>query len=357
MKRIPSLDGFRAISIILVVVSHIRDMNEFKNIPIKYNRMFSYGGVGVTVFFVISGFLITYLLLNEQSNNGNISLKRFYINRALRILPVFFLYISFILIWRTFENFEISKYDILHVFTFTVRLDGAMNWYFSHFWSLSIEEQFYIFWPVTLIFFRKNVKTVLVVLIVYSCISRIIDHKYPGYRLITLSPFFKYSDSLFIGALGAIFLFEFPWLSQLKIFRSYLLQIPALVLICLFVYMSHGKFPYLTLPFANVIISACILYLMLSYITPSNNLVFKFLNSKVMVHIGILSYSMYIWQQFFFKGAITGIWRAFPYNFIMIYLAALASYYLWERPFLKLKKSFAVKKTEGFQQVHASNER
>src|SRR6202000_3453916 len=95
----------------------------------------------------------------------------------------------------------------------------------------------------------------------------------------------------------------------------------ALSVFIIFVYsVEHGKLALIALPFGNTIISGCILFLIASYVTPSNKLVFRILNNKLIVHIGILSYSIYIWQEFFFVGEIGGVWRTFPYNIIVIYL-------------------------------------
>jgi peptidoglycan/LPS O-acetylase OafA/YrhL len=97
--RINSLDGFRALSIILVVIAHCRLSVGFPRSLVGLAYEFA---VGVTVFFVISGFLITTLLLRERAKNGRIAIKSFYTRRALRILPVAFLYILFFACWRNF---------------------------------------------------------------------------------------------------------------------------------------------------------------------------------------------------------------------------------------------------------------
>jgi peptidoglycan/LPS O-acetylase OafA/YrhL len=344
MRRIPSLDGFRAISIILVLIAHNRLAVGF---PKQYVEIARHGVLGVTIFFVISGFLITYLLLTEDAKNGTISLKRFYINRSLRILPVFMLYMIFIIIWGNFESTGVARLDILHVFTFTGNFYMKHAWATAHFWSLSVEEQFYVFWPAMLILFRKHLKIVLAILISCSCIIRVVIYKFPAYSTILLSPFFSYSDAIFIGALGGILFFEKPAICEHWIFRSYPAQAVAVCLIPAFVYFSaYGKLGLIALPFGNAIISASILFLILSYITPSNPVIFKFLNCRVMVHIGILSYSIYIWQQFFFVGQLKVFWRIFPYNLLVIYLVSLASYYLWEKPFLNMKNGISANKLQ-----------
>lgn len=334
MKRIPSLDGFRAISIILVLIAHSRLSTGF---PARYEDLARHGAVGVTVFFVISGFLITWLLLTEQKNKGYINLKRFYINRCFRILPVFLLYTLFVFYWNHKENIDLKNTDLLHVLTFTVNFQEDRNWYTGHFWTLSIEEQFYIFWPVILILFNKHLKTTLYLLIIYSCISRVIAYKFSVIAIITLTPFFNYSDAIFVGALGGIIFFENPVICKKTIFNSYPAQLLAVFLICVFVYCSgYGKLAKVALPFGNLIISTSILFLLFSYIRPSNSIVYKFLNSRFIVHIGILSYSIYIWQQFFVVGKYG--WRIFPLSILVIYVVSLISYYLWEKSFLTMKK-------------------
>jgi peptidoglycan/LPS O-acetylase OafA/YrhL len=299
--------------------------------------------VGVTVFFVISGFLITYLLLVEKEKNGHISLKEFYIRRAFRILPVYFLYILATMVWSHFENLEISKNNLLHALTFTVNFDGSRNWFLGHLWSLSVEEQFYLLWPVTLLLFSRHLKPAVLVIIVFSAIERVLAYKFPSYATVSLAPFFIYSDAIFIGALGGIIFFEKPQLLQYKWVSSPLSKIVALFLFLFFVYSTeHGKLAWVSLPFGRTIIAGCTLVLIAAYIFPSSSFVYRALNSKVLVHIGILSYSIYIWQEFFFVGQIQGIHRTFPFNIIFIYMVSLASYYLWEKPFLNLKKRFAV---------------
>lgn len=339
MKRIPSLDGFRAISIILVVLCHECYSAGF---PKNYIDIAAKGAVGVTIFFVISGFLITYLLLVEDAKNGNINVKAFYNRRIFRILPVYFLYVSFILLWRNIENIHISRNDLLHVFSFTVNFDPGISKFLGHFWTLSIEEQFYIFWPAVLIFFRKHLKVILIILISYSSIVRIISLKFGSYDIITLAPFFSSSDAIFIGSLGGIMFFERPNICKHKVFSSYSAQFIAIGIFVLFLFLKGypSKFAVISVPFSDTFISLSVIFLIFSYLTPSGNLIFKMLNSKMLVHIGVLSYSIYVWQQFFDdgNGNVHVFWRTFPYNILVIYVVSLGSYYLWEMKFLKLRK-------------------
>lgn len=338
------MDGFRAISILLILFCHSRLTGGF---PQGLSDIARQAEVGVTIFFVISGFLITNLLLVEEAKNGSISIGSFYLRRVFRILPVYFLYTVFILLWRNMENVSVSPSNLLHVSTFTVNFDRQKDWFLGHFWSLSVEEQFYLFWPAILILRRKHLKIMLLFLVVYSCVARVIAYKFPAYAFVSLSPFFSFSDAIFIGAFGGIMFFENPDIFKHKIFGSYLAQLIALSLFLLFVYFTeHGILAPVSLPFGNAIISISVLFLISSYIVPSDKIIFKILNSRAFVHIGILSYSIYIWQEFFFVGEIKAFWRIFPYNILVIYCVSLASYHLWEKPFLKLKKQFS---TTGLQ--------
>lgn len=345
MKRIPSLDGFRAISIILVLIAHATYSFGF---PAQYHQIAIHGKVGVTMFFVISGFLITGLLLKEQKLTGKIDIKNFYIRRALRILPVALLYILLISIWRVIENIDLKNSDLIHALTFTVNFAPYRgSWYVGHFWTLSLEEQFYLVWPALLLVFSRQLKVILIGVIIYSCIVRALVHHFSYLEYITLSPFFSYSDAIFIGALGAIFYHKEPAICKRKLFQNYVAQLLAVALIIIFVCLQDsGKLSIISIPFGNCIIAASCLFLIFAYITPSGKLFFKILNSKILVHIGVLSYSIYIWQQFFFKSEIRVVWRMFPLNILIIYCVALVSYSLWERPFLNIRKRFSSNKLQ-----------
>lgn len=133
VKRIPSLDGLHAISISLVVVGHWAYAGHAPQF------LSQYANLGVRIFFVISGDLITSILLGEYSRTGTISLRDFYIRRAYRIFPaaMCFILVIVVLYWHT-----LRWYDIGAALLYLVNFDFVRPWIIGHLWSLSLEEQF-----------------------------------------------------------------------------------------------------------------------------------------------------------------------------------------------------------------------
>ena len=147
-NRLPSLDGLRAVSIGLVVAFHIIGMTAFGG------AFANIGNLGVRVFFVISGFLITGLLLKEKERTGSISLRRFYARRTLRIFPAFYTFLAVIGICAAAGLIVVNKFDLLEAGTYIINYFPGYqhSHYVRHIWSLSVEEQFYLLWPCVLSF-------------------------------------------------------------------------------------------------------------------------------------------------------------------------------------------------------------
>src|SRR6266545_3183390 len=136
--HIPALDGMRAVAVFLVIFYHFG----FDWVP---------GAHGVMIFFVLSGFLITRLLLLENEKFGRISLKAFYLRRVLRIFPAFYCYwgilVAFLLLTGKQILWPHAWSALSYLSNYYVALNGDPNNGFSHTWSLGIEEQFYLLWP------------------------------------------------------------------------------------------------------------------------------------------------------------------------------------------------------------------
>ena len=143
-SRIPCLDGLRAVSIACVLLGHLVATPKF---PSVLDPLGHFGNLGVRCFFVISGFLITTLLLKEIDRSQTVSLKGFYLRRALRIFPAAFAFIGCMYLAYRIGWIDLKEGDLLHAITYTMNYHHARSWYLNHLWSLSVEEQFYFLWP------------------------------------------------------------------------------------------------------------------------------------------------------------------------------------------------------------------
>jgi peptidoglycan/LPS O-acetylase OafA/YrhL len=146
-KRIPGLDGIRALSIMLVVLGHV---------SYGVTVWSKYGGFGVESFFVLSGFFITWLLCVEEDRRGAISLPSFYARRSLRILPPAFLYIASVSLLAVLGLADLAPKEPLYAAFFVRNLMADGGLHLAHFWSLAIEEQFYLLWPLLFLLLRSN---------------------------------------------------------------------------------------------------------------------------------------------------------------------------------------------------------
>ncbi len=338
-KNIPSLDGWRAISISIVVIGHLG-----KYVPSLqwWDRYVVNAPFGVTVFFVISGFLITSLLLDERTTRGSISLKNFYIRRCLRIFPVYFLYLIFILAFTDVAAVY-GWIPFLHALTFTTNFTTGGPVLLGHFWSLAVEEQFYLFWPWVVRRSKRLMTIVALTIIGSSPLFRILDHEIPWLSPYALAPFFKHTDALMVGALLARAAKDKPDFWEWDFWRSNTLRVGLLAVVWLINVLNGSLVKgsgVLCVPFGNTIQSLCIAYFLVSTIVVQNDRLFAFLNHRYTRHIGKLSYSIYIWQQFILQPP-TAWWMMFPQNLCIVLLAAELSYHAWERPFLRRKREFA----------------
>lgn len=336
---IPSLDGLRALSIGLVLLAHAQGTVGFPSgLAVLLHSLGDVGHLGVRVFFVISGFLITTLLLSEKARTGQVSLRAFYLRRFFRIFPVFYVYIIVIACLAVAHIVSLRGGDLLHAFTYTMNYHADRSWWLGHAWSLSVEEQFYIIWPAVIAFAnRKWALRVTVTVILLSPFTKFLTyHLLPSMREGMGESFHTLADIIAVGCLLALVreqLGENPL--YLRLLRSkVMLALPIIILVTTRL-LPHARFSwFLGEPLLNVCIALSIDWC----IRNRNGRLGKLLNAPPMVALGVLSYSLYLWQQPFLNPSYRSWLTAFPFNLVPALGLAVCSYLFIERPSLALRR-------------------
>jgi peptidoglycan/LPS O-acetylase OafA/YrhL len=352
-RQIPSLDGLRGTAIALVIFGHACATHLA---PAFLDRPFltSLGNVGVRLFFVISGFLITTLLLRDIEQHGQIRLRTFYLRRTLRIFPAVFFYIGVIwllylagLIDLTFklgsrQYVESAVPDLIHAITFTQNYNHDYNWYFNHLWSLSVEEQFYLLWPFTLFFLgaRRGFIVGIVILLAAPIIRGAMYLFGSGPEIALSREFQAVADAL---ATGCVFALMHNRLSENTAYVGFIQRwaIPvAIILVALGYGIAFMSRP-LAYVFGGTFANIGMVLLLQNIVRYPDQLVGQICNFKPLAWIGVLSYSLYLWQQPFLYFGSSAWVCSFPQNIFLAFAAAMASYFVIEKPFLRLKEKMS----------------
>jgi peptidoglycan/LPS O-acetylase OafA/YrhL len=201
-RRIPSLDGLRAVSIAMVLVGHAAGTVGFPLRPAP----FAWGHLGVKIFFVISGYLITTLLLDEEARTGGISLGAFYVRRSLRIFPPFVAYAAAIVALERLELVRLRPGDLLAAATYTMNFHADRAWWLGHTWSLSVEEQFYLLWPavIALLGARGGLRVALAAIGLAPLLRVAVFYGWPSQRPLVDQAFPLVFDALATGCALAL---------------------------------------------------------------------------------------------------------------------------------------------------------
>jgi len=208
-RSIPSLDGLRALAVLAVVLGHTQS-SIFEKIHL--NIAFRNAEQGVATFFVISGFLITHLLLKELRRDEKIDLKRFYLRRTLRISPPFYAFLVIVAILDLLHKLHISPVTMLIAGTYTwnyINWNSTPNpdtWYIGHCWSLALEEQFYLLWPLCMAAFKRRTNLAIASgVILLSPLSRVVTYyAWPSMRGHIFMMLHTHLDTIMTGCLLAL---------------------------------------------------------------------------------------------------------------------------------------------------------
>jgi peptidoglycan/LPS O-acetylase OafA/YrhL len=348
---LPGLNGLRAIAALSVVVSHITIA--FPDFGVaNIIGGWSFASQGVTLFFTISGFLITYLLLLEKREQ-EISIKKFYIRRILRIWPLYYSYLIIAIIFLILSS-QLNVKSILYYFFFCANIPyifGGSLFLIAHLWSIGVEEQFYLFWPAFVRFSKKRLLSVTLFLVIFLIALKFYVRYIIKDELAETFLDVNRFECMLIGAIGAIL-----YSSQNKVFITIethiLAQMSAWVILFL---IALGKINTPG-PTENVLMSIITLTLIIGQIDAKSK-IFN-LDNKLFDFLGKISYGLYVIHPFIVyllakifielkmsnSIKITLIFLTVVFSTILF---AHISYMYYEKPFLKLKSRFAIVKSQS----------
>ncbi|MDJ1482405.1 acyltransferase [Cytophagaceae bacterium YF14B1] len=368
---LPGLNGLRALAAISVVLSHITlSLGGFGLNPHILGtstdgapKGLLLAGFGVSIFFALSGFLITYLLLLEKEKQ-QINITHFYLRRILRIWPLYYTYLTICVVVYLLYNISFDRTSTLYYLFFASNIAFILNHmlpFLAHFWSIGVEEQFYLFYPWLI---RKNTNLFLllsfitVILITLKLIFWILEKK-TGMSLPLLFLHVNRFHCMLIGGIGAILYYQsnnyFITICTHKISQGICWFILFLVSINMF---------HIASVLDNEIISLVTTIIIVGQITKKNYIIN--LENTVLDFLGRISYGIYVIHPII----IFLVSQLIPKNFlptiflyVFLYLAitiltiliAYISYEFFEKQFLKIKNKFSTIPSSSNNPYHSEN--
>jgi peptidoglycan/LPS O-acetylase OafA/YrhL len=344
----PALDGLRGVAILMVIATHANIVSGWA------------GDVGVDIFFVLSGFLITSLLIEEWDRFGSIGLKGFYARRALRLLPALMVMLAVVVIWHYLTNSRVAPRTALDGL---IALFYSSNWMFAlglrqpvhvfaHTWTLSIEEQFYLWWPIVLILLlrRTGTRASLLHWVAFGmfilAVERVVlfaGMPRGAYNWLSYATDAR-ADTLLMGCAAAILLSSklIPRGGKIRAalkYSAWFICIPGLILIGIPAGLSAG-FCAIGLHVATALFAVLIL---VEVVISDAGMLAWLLSRRWLVYIGKISYGLYLWHYPIFGEVQARKWPRWYELSIELGLtvfATMVSFYLIERSALKLKTRF-----------------
>lgn len=373
IKYFRGLNALRFIAASLVIFHHVEQYKFWKGMPNDWGAPMvdSMGHKSVSFFFVLSGFLITYLLLCEREKKGFIHLGKFYMRRALRIWPLYFLIVVVALFavplfasgvieipsygWPVMMSFLFFMPNLLRVIM--PRVIGA-----NQLWSVGIEEQFYLIWPVLVGLFAKRILPFLLSFIALKFMINAgavasLDYLGNSQYLVRMNQFLQLYElfpveQMAVGGLGAAFIF----LRKNQILK--VIYHPISLILCLDI-IAYFAISDIHVPYETYL--DAILFIIIIMNICHHRFLNKFLEFKFFRHLGNISYGIYMWHTIVIVVLLKVIDLAqiteglniilYLGSFIITLLVAHLSYQYFEKPFLKFKKNFSFDKVKLSSEV------
>ena len=343
-KKLPSLDGVRAVAVLLVIFHHL-------NVP------YSPDGRGVLTFFVLSGFLITWMMLNESEKTGDVSIRNFYLRRILRIFPGFyvFLVLAFAAQWLTEGGMSGTTLgDYLGAFSYTSNYRFAlmphMNHACWHTWALSMEEQFYLLWPCLFVAFQKDLRKLSHLLIAAIVLVDV-------YRIVL---FFKFQvnenwlersfdcrvDHILVGCLLAVLIKRGVLLRFWNFLaaRTWISLVSLALMVASIAMDFRFQLPY-KFAFGFVVDPLLTAIFLVQVIAMGSTWLWGWLNWRVVRYLGQVSYGMFLYHMMANRLVLNlvgrhSLWIHVPVVTACAVLLGACSFHLVEMRFLRLKSRF-----------------
>ena len=346
----PEIDGLRAIAVGIVILYHSK-------ISLFGHKYFEGGFIGVDIFFVISGYLITSIIFKELITTGSLNLKYFYERRVRRILPVllFVMLVSFLFAWMYL--LPISFIDFSNSILYSLGFSSNFFFHYSgqeyaspsglykpflHTWSLSVEEQFYIIFPATLLitfkYFRKYLVHILIIGFLISLgVAEWTSRNYPS------TSFYFIHTRLWELLAGSILAYYEILKGHRSNYKTLNLILPmvGLLLIAHSVFFFNDEIFHPSFLTLSSIIGVCLII----WFSNRGEFITRILSSKLFVGIGLISYSLYLWHYPIFAfSRVTGFTFENKIgqilSVVIIFILSVASYYFIEKPFRNKKYQF-----------------
>jgi peptidoglycan/LPS O-acetylase OafA/YrhL len=307
--------------------------------------------LGLSAFFVLSGFLITWLLLREHEASGTLSLRQFYLRRVLRIFPAYYAFIavSFAIDSVRGDHWPdgLGLSAVFYVVNYYNALHGHPVTSIAHGWSLAVEEQFYFLWPIMLLLLLRRgtmraarvVSVVIVGVMLWRCAL------YVGMRVGTAYVYNAFDtrfDNLAVGCVLALTA-SAPWLKRLARSLAGSPLAPLATLGALLVSrIALGATYHYSVGFTVDAVLVAVLIIQLLQLAQSR--LWSWLEWPLVRYVGAISYPLYLWHQWGLgvghRFQAAGLVGEFAAGLLASVVVASGSYYLIERPFLALKRRF-----------------
>ncbi len=347
----PEIDGLRAIAVSAVILYHAK-------ISVLGQNPFKGGFIGVDIFFVISGYLISSIILKELIITNSFSFSNFYERRVRRIVPalltVILASIPFAWMYLMPSGFIDFSKSIIYSLGFSSNFyfhysgqeygaESGLLKPFLHTWSLAVEEQFYILFPIILLFTFKYFKKYLIYILVIIFIISLAIADWSSKNFPSISFYFLHTRiwELLAGSILAYFEINKGYRSQNKVLNLILPSVGLFLIIFTIVFFKL-HFPHPSLHSLPAILGVCLII----WFSGSNDLVTKLLSTKIFVGIGLISYSLYLWHYpifaFFRISEITEDSLPLGLLLVLIIVLSILTYFLIESPSRNKKYKFKI---------------